>query len=283
MKRSNILHSRYILHSRRGFTLIEILLFAAIFSVVALTFVGVLTMVLRLQARGQAASEVAGQSQFLLQTIERLVSRSSLVEMPANEATTTLRLRTASSITDPTTVYLSSGAVYLKETVSGAPQRLTSDRVTVSALSFTKRTNPPAHDSVDVAFTISYNAEGQILQFSEVFRTSVARVSAATFDSDLIPSVSNSYQIGAAAQDWRSVNNTLFFSGSNVGVNVSTPQQALEIKGGVRLYTTNPKPSCDADTGRGTLWLTLGGASQADTLQVCIKNAQGNYLWATIY
>ena len=120
--------------SRKGFTLIELLVFSAIFTMVMIAFVAVLVAFTRIQVRQAATVEVNGQSQFLLQTIQRYVEESSAVEIPENVSTSTLKLRMPASGADPTYIYLSGGVVYLRQTQSGQAQALTSNRVTISNL-----------------------------------------------------------------------------------------------------------------------------------------------------
>lgn len=105
---------------------------------------------------------------------------------------------------------------------------------------------------------------------------------ATTFDSDIIPSIPDSYSIGASGQGWRSVNSILYFSGGYVGIGTPTPTRELEVNGGVRLNTTAAKPACDA-TQRGTVWVTLSGSLIKDKVEVCVKNAAEAYFWATVY
>lgn len=68
----------------------------------------------------------------------------------------------------------------------------------------------------------------------------------------------------------------------NVGIGTTTPNQKLEVDGGIRLNTADRKPDCNADT-RGTLWTTLGDVGIADNTEICRKNANGYYSWVTIY
>src|SRR3989344_1950392 len=158
-------HTFYILNSRRGFTIIELLIFTAIFSIMSVAFLSALVSAIQIQVKQLATSEVNQQSQFLLDTIQYYVQSASLVELPSDTATTTLKLRTSSSSTDPLYIYLSGDVVYLKQTDSGAAEALTSSKVAVSNLTFTKRANNPGHDSVNVLFTIAYNAVSQTNSF----------------------------------------------------------------------------------------------------------------------
>jgi hypothetical protein len=71
-------------------------------------------------------------------------------------------------------------------------------------------------------------------------------------------------------------------SNGNVGVGTTTPAQKLEVKGGVRMNTTDAKPTCDA-TVRGTFWFTQGATNVKDTLQICTKDASNIYAWRTLW
>jgi len=106
---------------------------------------------------------------------------------------------------------------------------------------------------------------------------------AATFDSNVIPSSTATYSLGASGQTWSSINGVLYFSGANVGINTSTPTQALEVNGGIRLNTTITRPACTATSTRGTFWVTQSAAGVQDDVRVCAKDAANAYSWRTIY
>jgi len=278
-----LLHSRfYILNSKSGFTIIELLIFSAIFSIMAISFLSVLVSSVQIQAKQNATAEVTQQSQLLLDSIQYYVQSASLVETPADAATTTLKLRMSSSTIDPTYIYLSGNTVYLQQTDSAAPQPLTSDKVSVSNLDFTKRANSPGHDSVSVGFTIAYNSSSSQQSFLQNLNISVARVGAATFDANITPGTNNTYTLGSVAQDWKSINSTIYFSGSNVGIGISSPGQTLEVNGGVRLNTTTAQPTCSSGQ-RGTFWVVEAAGGAKDSVQVCVKNASDTYIWSSIY
>lgn len=275
-------HLPHTAYPRGGFTVLELVIFSAIFAIASVSFIGVLIAISRIQVRQSAAGEVNQQSLFLLQTLQRYIEQASLVEMPANTPLSTLKLRMPGTQFDPTYVYLEGEKVYLRETDAGTPQPLTSDRVRVTNLTFIKRTNPGGRDSVSLTFNMEYAAGNAQQIFSRLLKTSVARVSAAVFDSDIVPSTGNTLKLGVSANDWRSINNTIFFNGANVGIGVSFPNQTLEVNGGVRLNTTVAAPTCDVNQ-RGTLWYTQSGAGTKDILRVCVKNASDTYAWFTIY
>ena len=268
--------------SRSGFTIFELLIFSAALAILMMASVAVLVSVTRVHVRQTAAADVSEQSQFLLQAIQYYVERSSVIDLATDATTSTLKLRMAASSTDPTYLYLSAGTVYLKQTDGGTPQPLTSSRITVSDLAFTKRAHMYAHDSVSISFTASYNTQSAIQQFSQSIDTAISRVSAATFDSNLVPSTTATYDVGVTSQVWRSVNNVIYFSGSNVGVGVSNPGQTFEVNGGMRINTTASRPTCSA-AQRGTFWVVQNGTGVKDSVSVCVKDEADSYSWATIY
>jgi hypothetical protein len=267
---------------RGGFTLIELLLFAAIFVALSIGLVAILVSFTRVQVRQGAVAEVSQQSQFLSQTIQRYIEEASWVDLPVDTASTSLKLRTASSAIDPAYIYLENGVVYLRETDGGTPRALTSGKVTVSQLTFTKRSNAPGKDYVSFRYTVSYNSTNPQQQFAQSLQSAIARVNAATFDSDLVPPIGvTNLNVGVSGQKWQTINGIINFSGSNVGINVSGPTRELEVNGGLRLNTTAGIPSCGA-ANRGTLWFTQGDTA-TDTIQACIRNSDGStYAWNTL-
>lgn len=266
--------------NRRGFTLIEILVATAIFTMVIVSFISIFVAIASMQARQMSSAVVDQQSQFLLQRIQYYVQSSSYVSTTPDLAASTLTLRMPSSTIDPTVISLSGGRVYLQQ-AGGAVQPLTSNKITVSNLSFTRHQNPPGHDSVSVDFTINYNTSNIKQMFAQALQTSITRVSAATFDSGVYPSVSGNGALGSQSQAWTSINGIVYFSGTNVGINQSSPQQALEVNGGLRLNTAASQPACGA-SARGTLWYLELAPSSNDLLQVCTENASGTYGWLTL-
>jgi hypothetical protein len=86
----------------------------------------------------------------------------------------------------------------------------------------------------------------------------------------------------ASANTFNAAERMRINSVGNVGIGTTAPTQRLEVNGGVRLLTATPKPGCAIAT-RGVLWFTQAGAGAADTLEVCGKDANGNYDWRPLY
>jgi hypothetical protein len=68
----------------------------------------------------------------------------------------------------------------------------------------------------------------------------------------------------------------------NVGIGQIGAGAKLEVNGGIRLNTTDSKPTCNVST-RGTTWFTQGEAGVKDSFEVCAKSAEDAYAWRTMY
>jgi len=266
---------------KNGFTLIELLVYIGIFVIVSLFLVNILISTTQIQVRQNAVNVVNQESQFVLQEVQNLVENSSYIDIATGTPTSTLKLRMSSSSLDPALVFASSSAIWLSE--NGVAVPLTSNRVTVSGLSFQKYSNPPAHDTVSISFTMAYNTNNPQQKFNQTINSAISRVNAATFDSSLYP-LQNNLSVGSSNQFWSSINGIIYFSNGNVGIGAVNPTQQLEINGGLRL---NPSSSlspgtCSADKD-GTLWLVRGTSGvSADVLEACLMNASGTYAWVPL-
>lgn len=266
---------------KRGFTLIEMLIAISIFVVIAAAFVSILSVVMQVQVQSSSSAAVNQESQFLLQKLQYYIETASVIDIPTSTPTSTLKFDVASSSLDPSYITLASGTVFLQQSLSGPLQPLTSNKVSVSNLSFTRRANPPGHDAVSISYTISYYATSSIAQaFSQFFQTSIAQVSAATFDSGVYPSAS-SEPLGTSGNIWSPINGIIYTNNGNVGIGPgeTSPWQQLEVNGGLRLYPNGlAQPTCNGNT-RGTLWFATGGVN--DTLSIC-ANVSSTVAWQQI-
>ena len=220
-----------------GFTLIEMLIYTAIFSVVSIFLLNILTTVTRSQLRQASSGEVNQQISFVASTIQRLVRSASLIENPDGIPTSTLSLRMSKSSQDRTLVYVdpSSTAIYMQEipdgSQSGTPIALTSDKVNVGEFSVTKFENPGGTAMVQVDLTLNYVTSNPQAQVARAWQSGGARISAATFDSALLPNANNVSDIGASLLRWKN----LYLSGSAslqgaLGVGVDAPSAPTMIK-----------------------------------------------------
>lgn len=201
---------------RGGFTLIEVLIYAVIFSISAVFLVNILTSVTQTEVRQNSMNNVSQQVTFVANTIQRLVRQSSLIQNPSGVASTTLSLRMSSSTQDQTYIYTdaSSTAIYLKTVdASGTASTtfaLTDDAVTVGNFTVTKFEVPGGSAVVQVDLTLNYNTGVPRAKVARTWRGAISRVSAATFDSSLVPNAAGTFDLGGSSAAW----NNGFFAGN---------------------------------------------------------------------
>jgi len=282
-----------------GFTLVELVIYVGIFSIASVFLTGTLITTLRVQSKELANNEVMGQITLVIQTVQRLVRDSSLIEKvydgaespsnltcPTSSQFCTVKLRMQDPALDPTYIRGdAAGFVYVKQG-AGDEVALTNDRVVLDSLQFKKNDIAGGHATLQVDSTMHYNSTSQQLAATRSLRTVVGRVNAAVFDSNLLPGADNSYDFGTASgpQRWKeghfAGNVTI---GGNVGIGTTTDlDQILTINGGITLRTTDGRPECNS-ISRGTFWVTQSAAGTKDDVEVCAKNAADAYDWRTIY
>lgn len=106
----------------------------------------------------------------------------------------------------------------------------------------------------------TWYAFGGILAAVFLLATVIFQVSAATFDSDIVPETASTYGLGTFSGDWTSINDTIFFDGSNnVGISNSSfsPSARLHVRGDVRV--TNGDIYIDSSS-RGVILVSLSGS-----------------------
>jgi type II secretory pathway pseudopilin PulG len=217
----------------KGFTLVEILIYISILAIVGGLISGILLTITQVYQRESASDEVTSQLSFTMQTIQRLIRESSNIEINSGITTTTIKLRMADAAKDPTCIFLDNGVIKLAEGPASPESpncttdfsNLTSDKVVVNTLNFVKLVQPSGHDTVSIELTMSYNSQNPKSQVQRTLQSAIARVSAATFDSNLLPGSGSSYDFGYSATRWRNG----FFSGDltvDGGIILKSPDQS---------------------------------------------------------
>jgi type II secretory pathway pseudopilin PulG len=162
---------------KKAFTLLEIVIFLAIFSIIIVAFLVIFVSLVNLQSNQSAVAEVNQESQFLLNQIQYNVASARLIDMTLDSAAGMLTLREFASSLDPTYITLSGGVAYLQQGSGSQLQSLTSNKVVVSNLLFTRHFNlngsstPFGTDSVSFSFTMSATSTNN-QAYSQTFRSS---------------------------------------------------------------------------------------------------------------
>jgi type II secretory pathway component PulJ len=263
----------------KGFTLLETLLYLAIFAIVGGSLFGILTSVVRVSTREMAGDEVASQLQFAMGSITRLVRDSSAVEMATSTATTTLKLRMSNAAQDPTCIFMVNGVLkiaqgpdsFQSQNCTSVTTDLTTNKVVVDSALFKRNELSGGHDQVAVDLQLSNTATGAN-RISRALRSGISRASAATFDSDLLPNIDAQYEVGSSipgGKRWKngSFSGNLTVSG-NMGIGTMTPGYNLDVIGSIR---GNSYFSSDGTAGMSTT-LNVRKADNSGPCTVTVKN-----------
>ena len=192
--------------AKEGFSLIELLIYIAIFTATSSFLVSILVIFTRVHVRQNSVNEVNQQISFVNNIIQQKIRGSSLVDMDAGVSTSTLTLRMPLSTLgeDKTTIYLDSdeNIIFIQEGGS-SPVPLTDSNVVVQDFLVTKYENPGGRSIVQVYIVIDYNTENPGSKYKRTLYTAISRVSAATFDSHVLPNADNSLDLGNGGRKWR--------------------------------------------------------------------------------
>ena len=264
---------------RKGFTYVELIIYLGVFAVISLIFASVLVTFTRLQSRHLSESELNNQINFALQTVQRLVASSKTAAVFVNDggtpqdqdrgaSNTHLIIRRSDPVKDPTKIYVKSdfdfgSGIILPALVTkeggGSEKALTTNKARVAELTFSKKSNYPSHDIIQITLRLDYNSAPN--PATRLVQSAIGRASAATFDDSLYPGSNNTYNIGGAAQLWRDA----FYGG------------VVETKGGLKLNTTTTtKPACGS-ANRGIIYIET--VSNVDQVLVCIQTGVSTYDW----
>jgi hypothetical protein len=132
---------------KKGFTLIEFLIYSGIvvFVILALTLTGM--NILHARIKVVALEEVNKNASFSLEKIAYLIRNSEGVNSATGD---TLSLKMSSPAEDPTEIYLDDGAIMISK--SGNISRLTTESVVVTSLSFSEFLEDAVRVSVSFEF-----------------------------------------------------------------------------------------------------------------------------------
>jgi len=196
-----------------AFTLIELLIYVAIFAIVAGLFTSILLTVTRVNQRESSSVEVTSQLNFIMQRLQQLVRESSNIDISAGITTSTLKLRMKNTVKDPTCLSLISGVIKLAEgpdpanpnNCTSTASDLTSDRVIVDTFNLQKFTQYPGHDTLSIDIQMTYNSANPESRIQRTLQSAIARVSAATFDSDILPGSAYNFNLGQIGAPWQKI------------------------------------------------------------------------------
>jgi Tfp pilus assembly protein PilW len=139
-----------------GFSLIELLLYVAITSVIGFGIVSFLMTSVQSRVKNQTIAEVEQQGQQVMLTITQTIRNAQTVTTPALGASaSTLSVTTISASTSPTVFDVASGAIRITEGATAAVA-LTTSQVIASGLTFTNLGQSGTEGSIRIQFTLAH-------------------------------------------------------------------------------------------------------------------------------
>lgn len=144
-----------ISQKQSGFTLIEMLLYIALSSIVLLALSQFFVLSLSIRAKAQSVAEVEQQGSLALKTMTQIIRNASAITVPtAGAASSSLTITVPTGVKSPTIFDLSGGVLRIKEG-AGSPINLTDSRVAVTNLVFSNLSVTADHGTVRIQFTLS--------------------------------------------------------------------------------------------------------------------------------
>lgn len=139
----------------QGFTLIEMLIYTAIFSIVIGALVSFIQLMSQSRINNQIVLEVNDQGSGVVRVITQTLRNAVGINSPATATSASLlSINTTLASTTPTVFGIISGSLYKKEGAN-ATTTLTNNKVAASNLQFTNLSKVNTRGNVRLSFTLS--------------------------------------------------------------------------------------------------------------------------------
>ena len=143
-----------------GISLVETIIYVAIFSMIVTTFVGFSSSMTTSRLHNQMTLEIKDQGSSVMKTITQAIRNASAVISPTiGNSASSLTLSMYSSPVNPTVFSLSSGVLYITEG-AGSQIVLTNSKVVVSNLTFSNFSRASTRDIIKISFTLTSATSG---------------------------------------------------------------------------------------------------------------------------
>lgn len=157
----NMKYFKTLDNNQPGLTLIELLLYIAIFSVIVAAIVAVAISATAQRVRNNAVAEVDYQGEALMSYITQTIRNSQSINSPGpNTTATSVSVNTPTLASNPTIFEISNeGSRNRFRILEGSPavaNYLTNNKVTVTNSSFANNAVTGGRDSIKIQFTIQY-------------------------------------------------------------------------------------------------------------------------------
>lgn len=165
------------MENKKGFTLIELILYIAIMGLTITSIFYFLSMVLNAKVKNQTVIEVEQQGESVILEMAQAIRNATSINYPTfGTSSSTISLVMASSTKNPTIFKLSSSTLQIIEGTSSAIN-LTNNLVAVTGLTFKNLGTSSGTDSIQMKLNINYiNLRGtNDYQYSQNFTGSASK------------------------------------------------------------------------------------------------------------
>jgi Tfp pilus assembly protein PilV len=150
----------YTLSKPRGLTLIEMLLYVSVCSVILLSLSSLLSLLLSSRVKNQSISNVNQQGIQIMQMVTQTIRNARSIDSPPLGGSDVLiSITTGDPLKNPTVFSASGSALYIQEG-SSAPTPLTNSRVLVSSTTFQNISSTSSSDRI-IRFSFIINTVNQ--------------------------------------------------------------------------------------------------------------------------
>ena len=160
---------------KKGFTLIEFLLYIGLAAVILVVMTMLLNGFLDSRFRSQSVAEVEQQGLAAIQEMIATVRVAEVINSPSSSnSSTTLSLKTSNASTTPTLFFLNNGVLMIQEGASSSVA-LTNDLVDASSLNFKNLMVSNATGTIQINFRLDRANVGKSLyQYGDNFSASAS-------------------------------------------------------------------------------------------------------------
>lgn len=162
-----------LLKNKKAFSLLEVILYLAIFSVVVFMIITVYAVIMDSRAKEKVVSEVTSEGGRIMQMVSQITRNSTLINSPTFGANgNILSLNVFNTGNNPTLFYLNGNNLVIKEG-SAAEVILNSNRVSISNLKFTNLSKSGTKGTMKIEFIVSGSSSNTKApyQFSQTYNS----------------------------------------------------------------------------------------------------------------
>ncbi len=155
-------------HSDKGFTLVELIIYMGLLTVMVLVFTDIFTSIIDNQLSSENTSSVADDGRYIYSRFIYDVNRADAILTPSGFGSSSASLVLV--INGVTTTYEATNGSLLVTTPSGSTA-LNGYGSSIDSLLFTKVGTPSAEDTVQINFTVNGNINTRGISDTQVFQT----------------------------------------------------------------------------------------------------------------